>query len=768
MAYRNDKASDQHQAILKSNFMVRFFGGLTIGGKLGLGFGLLILLIIISGSISYFLIRLEDVALRRVVSSESVTILTEQMRIVMEETHRLTETFLEQNRSESFEAAVEQSARSSLAHIETLRDLNNQVQAIEEEYSVSWFSTEHHHEDIHLTFENQLVQYEQLFDQIVETTRQRDLKDSGTGARFLAAAQALQASPTFESDKQFRDTVELLRRYEQWILRTGEFNDSYIVDGAVERLRKQVVTLDLSDAQKAMLLDSLDTYLKFFNETLVLDAQILDTVPELNQANESILELIDDLNQEEEESRVETVARVKILADQVAIAQIGSLVGTVMVAGALAFIFTRSITGPVAHLSEVAQQVAQGNLSARAIVSTRDEIGQFADIFNRTTAQLGEIVGTLESQVAARTQQLETVVEVSQGLTGILDLAELNRQVVNRTKETFGYYHTHIYLLNDEGDTLVMAEGYGAAGAQMKQRGHNIRLDAPTSLVARAARNNEIVRVDDVRQAPDWLPNPLLPDTRAEMAVPVVVEEQVVGVLDVQADRVGGLDEGDANLLRSLSNQVAVAIRNARLFEQVETALAEARAVQERYIAQAWQKGRITAEQRRYIYTRPGTPPPDETLLLSVSASIPKSDHAPTFSVNGEGKENKRVVVPLRLYDTTIGTMHLYPGDTDQRPWTKDDMAIIQAVVDQFVQTAENLRLFDETQQRAARERLARQITDKVRSSRDIETALQIAAQELNHALGASKAVIDLELGAQPQPDSDLVEQGEIQVVNSN
>ncbi len=182
-----------------------------------------------------------------------------------------------------------------------------------------------------------------------------------------------------------------------------------------------------------------------------------------------------------------------------------------------------------------------------------------------------------ESQLKAeQAGALETMVTVSQRLTSILELNDLLHQVVSLTKERFDYYHVHIYLLNEAKDKLMMAEGYGQAGAEMKRKGHQIALDAPKSLVARAARSGEVVHEDNVREVPDWLPNPLLPATYSEMAVPIVTEEKVVGVLDVQSDQVAGLDERDANLLHSLANQVAVALTNARLFEQTETAKQDA------------------------------------------------------------------------------------------------------------------------------------------------------------------------------------------------
>ena len=206
-------------------------------------------------------------------------------------------------------------------------------------------------------------------------------------------------------------------------------------------------------------------------------------------------------------------------------------------------------------------------------------IGTVRDMTERkqTEEEIRKLNEELEQRVARRTRQIETVVEVSQQLTSILDLPTLLREVVTIIKETFGYYHVHIYLLAEESKILIMAEGYGEAGDKMKQQGHQISLDVPTSLVARAARQREIVLVNDVRQTTDWLPNPLLPDTHSEIAVPIIAEDEVIGVLDVQSDQVAGLDEEDKDLLRSLANQVAVVMTNARLY-QTEKDLRQAEA----------------------------------------------------------------------------------------------------------------------------------------------------------------------------------------------
>lgn len=189
-----------------------------------------------------------------------------------------------------------------------------------------------------------------------------------------------------------------------------------------------------------------------------------------------------------------------------------------------------------------------------------------------TAEQVKSACLQVESQMTGRTKKLEVVLEISQRLSAILDPNALIREVVDLVKEAFDYYHVHIYLVDEANEFLSVAAGFGPAGEEMKRRGHKIAVAAQKSLVAKAYREQRIVTVEDVSQDPAWLPNPLLPDTRSEMAVPVMLSEQALGVLNVQSARIGGLSRDDERTLQAIANQVAIAVHNTRLFAKMEAA----------------------------------------------------------------------------------------------------------------------------------------------------------------------------------------------------
>ncbi|MBN1218603.1 MAG: GAF domain-containing protein [Anaerolineae bacterium] len=191
------------------------------------------------------------------------------------------------------------------------------------------------------------------------------------------------------------------------------------------------------------------------------------------------------------------------------------------------------------------------------------ELSKANELLKEEIAERQRLEKRVQDSLRRRARQVQTVTEVAQEIAATPNLDVLFRQVVNLVQERFGYYHAHVYTLED-GD-LVMQEGTGDAGRKIKESGHKIPLAAKRSLVARAAQTGEPILVPNVYQEQRWLPNPLLPETKSELAAPIKLGSVVLGVLDVQNDKVGSLDEEDQILMMGLCGQIAIAINNRRL-----------------------------------------------------------------------------------------------------------------------------------------------------------------------------------------------------------
>jgi signal transduction histidine kinase len=190
--------------------------------------------------------------------------------------------------------------------------------------------------------------------------------------------------------------------------------------------------------------------------------------------------------------------------------------------------------------------------------------------FTSQRQELKDLIETLEVRVGQRTRDLEVAAEVSKQVATVLDLSTLLPDLVERTRSAFSLYHVSIFLLN--GEMLQYEAGTGEAGQYMKRDEIHFTLEAK-GLVPQAARTQQPVLVNDVSQETQHYANPYLPATTSELSLPLLVADQVVGVLDLQSEQKNRFGKDEVKVLTVLAAQLAVAIENARLYaEQVKVA----------------------------------------------------------------------------------------------------------------------------------------------------------------------------------------------------
>lgn len=526
--------------------------------------------------------------------------------------------------------------------------------------------------------------------------------------------------------------------------------------------------------------------------------------------------------------------------------------------------------------------------------------------------------------------QLQTAAEVSRAASSVLDLDVLIRQVVNLVRERFDLYYAGLFLVDEAGEWAVLRAGTGEAGRQMLEQRHRLEVGGG-SMIGWCVANREPRIALDVGEEAVRFENPLLPDTRSELALPLISRGQAIGALTIQStqeaafsdedvavlqtmadqlanaiqnarlfdraqarademsilseltralstrltvqevldevhqgasrlldatnfyialydpdarqvtfpfdtteeeedkfltlpadqgitghiiqhrtsvlieedvperlaemgikmvgepalswlgvpmmvgDQVLGVmgvqsfttprayDEHDRDLLAALATQVASALTNARLFEQTQAALAEVEATQRRYLERAWSEYARTQKVSGYEQAGAGLVPLDDALLPEVRQAMQEQRSA----VLEEDDGSSVLVVPVTLRGQSLGAVG-FKIEEEGRSWSADDIALVEGVSEQFALAAENIRLLDETQRRAARERLTRDITDKMRRAASIDDIVQTAVDELFGALKTSRTFVRLGVTPSPQDDGGDKEESQVKEVASH
>jgi GAF domain-containing protein/HAMP domain-containing protein len=315
------------------------------------------------------------------------------------------------------------------------------------------------------------------------------------------------------------------------------------------------------------LIDRAQAYLQTFSELVALEQRVQVFTTIFQEVSSDINLITERLNAEGESGLDRARVRMRALGNQITVALAASaslaLGLALVVSGALA----RRIVGPLADLSRAALQIGRGNLDVRLPASKIREIADLSETMEQVAGQLRALIGSLEARVAARTEQLRASADVSRAAVSVLDPDRLLHDVVNLITNRFGFYYAAVFLIDENGRYAVLRDATGEAGRILKERGHKLEVGGQSMVGFATAQRRPRIALDVGEEAMRFA-NPLLPETRSEIALPLVVGDRALGALDVQSTQEAAFDEASAAVLQGMADQIAIALNNAALYAE--------------------------------------------------------------------------------------------------------------------------------------------------------------------------------------------------------
>ena len=433
---------------------------------------------------------------------------------------------------------------------------------------------------------------------------------------------------------------------------------------------------------------------------------------------------------------------------------------TIIALGWRQFVF-RGMGRSIAELRQGVERISSGDLAYKLAVRTGDEIEELGDEFNKMADELAGLIGGLEQQVAERTRdlerravQLEAAAEVARDATAIRDVDKLLDETAHLISDRFGFYHAGVFLVDDKREYAVLHAASSEGGQRMLARGHKLAV-GKVGMVGYVTGTGEPRIALDVGEDAVHFVNPDLPETRSEMTLPLRVRGEVIGALDVQSTKEAAFSDEDIAVLQTMADQLAVAIENARLFEQTQASLRELDTLYRLHTREEWEQlPQERAVVTGYRYSPAGVSPAGETWWPEIGEAVRRGE---TTIQSDDGGE--LLTTPIALRGQPIGALS-FRRPAEVGAWSAQDVALMEATADQVASALENVRLMRESRQWAQREFTIREIADKVSASFDLDTILRTTVEELGTVLGASGALVELgppqkEMGeATPAPPS--------------
>ena len=405
-----------------------------------------------------------------------------------------------------------------------------------------------------------------------------------------------------------------------------------------------------------------------------------------------------------------------------------------------------SIASPIGGLAKTAESFANGELSVRASIPRKDEIGALGKAYDQMADQLQNIINQLEQRVVERTKAVEaqtlrlrTAAEVARDAAASHSLDEMLNKAGSLIQERFELYHTGIFLLDSKNEFAVLVASPTEAGREMIAKGHKLRI-GEVGIVGRVASTGEPRITLDTGLDAVHFNNPFLPKTRSEMALPLKVENKIIGVLDVQSDKQQAFNDDDITIMQVLADQLAIAIERTQLFQQVEASLTELQQTYRRSTQEDWasisEKSLLSNFGYRFDNVRI-RPIKDISELEEVGEHINKNTENDGDIIR---VKDGVTAIPIKLRGQPIGIVNVKLKEG----YNTATVETIQQAVERLAGSLESARLFEEARLRADREQAIAQVTSSISTANEFDAILRTTVEQVGRTLGQAEVSIQI------------------------
>lgn len=424
----------------------------------------------------------------------------------------------------------------------------------------------------------------------------------------------------------------------------------------------------------------------------------------------------------------------------------GVVVTAAFVIEQLGFVIpTPLVASPVFDISIMLSNLVMGavllSLTMRNLRDALISARQSSADLEQQRERLQQLVEGRSRELARRTGYLGAATAVAQeAQLASGDLTRLLPRVVRVISEQFGFYHTGLFLLDASKEWMVLQAASSEGGQRMLARQHGLEVGSQSIVGYVAARGERRIALD-VGQDAVFFDNPDLPDTRSEMAVPLRVGSEILGVLDVQSTERQAFTDEDVTILQAVADQVAMAVSNAQLLQQIAaSAEAERRAMGE-LSREAW-LNLLQARQDLGFY--------DDGTAIAPAGEVwrPEMEIALQGGQQALNEDGSTLALPLRVREQVIGVID--GRKADGTAWSAEEIGLLQTLTEQLSTALEGAQLYEESQRRAAREQIIGEVTGRIRETLDMEAMLRTAAEQMRQALDLDDLIVRLAVSERP------------------